>query len=110
LPAEPSALVLAYDLLQKRRCEVGPIARTCSEGHSQRAIAEIIGKEYPAFAGVTQPSIKAWLDKFTADAENLSPPDSRQHFDVWQFTTADQDAGIRSLSTTSRSAGLPSAY
>jgi hypothetical protein len=41
----------------------------------------------------------------SADAENRTPPDSRQHFDVWQFATADQDAGIRSLSTTSFSAG-----
>ncbi len=24
------------------------------------------------------------------------PPDSRQHFDVWSFTTADKDAGAQS--------------
>jgi len=37
---------------------------------------KIIGKEYPAFAGITQPGIKKWA----AAADLLSPPDSRQHF------------------------------
>jgi tryptophanyl-tRNA synthetase len=55
----------------------------------QRDIAEIVGKEYPAFAGMTQPGIKKWIDNSAAYAGNLSPPDSRQHFDIWQFQTAD---------------------
>jgi transposase len=33
---------------------------------SEREIADGIG--------VTQPTIKEWVDKFTADAANLSPP------------------------------------
>jgi hypothetical protein len=78
-----------------------------SEGHSQRAIAEIIGKEYPAFEGADHKTIAKWVGEFTAGAEN-SPPDSRQHSDLWQFATADQDAGIGSLSTTSCNFGLPS--
>jgi hypothetical protein len=48
---------------------------------------------------VTQPGVKKWLDNKTADAEKLSPPDSRQHFDVWAFATADKDAGQLQLPT-----------
>ena len=62
--------------------------------YSQRDIAEIIGKEYPAFDGTTQQTLSNWLNKFSADAENLSPPDSRQHFDIWQFATADRAAMV----------------
>ena len=50
--------------------------------YSQRDIAEIVGREYPAFAGITQPGIKKWVDNFSASADLLSPPDSRQHFDI----------------------------
>jgi hypothetical protein len=64
--------------------------------YSQREIAEIIGGEFPAFADVTQPAIKKWLDNFSANADLLSPPASRQHFDVWQFQTADKTAGSQS--------------
>ena len=62
--------------------------------YSQRDIAEIIGREYPAFDGTTQQTLSNWLNKFSADAENLSPPDSRQHFDIWQFATADRAAMV----------------
>jgi hypothetical protein len=62
----------------------------------QREIAEIIGKEFPAFSDVTQQTIGNWADKKAKDFENLSPPDSRQHFDVWSFATADKDAGQQS--------------
>jgi hypothetical protein len=54
----------------------------------QRDIAAAIGKEFPAFPDVTQPTIKSWVDKKTEILENLSPPDSCQHFDVWSFATA----------------------
>jgi hypothetical protein len=64
--------------------------------HSQRDIAEIIGKEYPAFKHVEQSTVKRWNDAFSADADFASPPPSRQHFDVWQFATADHDAGAQS--------------
>jgi hypothetical protein len=62
---------------------------------SQRDIAEIIGKEFPAFAGITHPTIIEWTGKKSAIAENL-PPASRQHFDIWQFQTAADDAGAQS--------------
>lgn len=45
--------------------------------------------------GVSHPTVADWGGKFAADAGNL-PPDSRQHFDVWSFTTADKDAGAQS--------------
>ena len=74
--------------------------------HSQRAIAEIIGKEFTSFADVTQPTIKSSLDKKSADTGNLSPPASRQHFDVWNFATADKTAGHNGLpSSTASSVG-----
>lgn len=57
---------------------------------SQREIVEIIGKEYPAFADTTQQTIDNWLNKKSKTFANLSPPDSRQHFDVWAFATADK--------------------
>src|SRR5208282_6575036 len=60
--------------------------------YSQREIAEIIGSEFPAFADTTQQSVSNWLDKKSAAAENLSPPDSRQHFDIWQFQKADGES------------------
>jgi len=65
--------------------------------HSQREIAEIIGREFPAFADAEHTTIGRWLGAKSADAENAPPPDSRQHFDVWQFHTADKDAGAPAL-------------
>jgi hypothetical protein len=41
--------------------------------HSQREIAEIVGREYPAFADTTQQTLSNWLNKFTKIFENLSP-------------------------------------
>jgi hypothetical protein len=43
--------------------------------------------------GVDQATVSRWLDAKSADAVNASAPDSRQHFDVWQFPTTDRDAG-----------------
>jgi hypothetical protein len=54
--------------------------------YSQRDIAEIIGREYPAFEGVTHPTIAEWTGKKSASAENL-PPGSRQHFVPLSRTT-----------------------
>jgi hypothetical protein len=48
--------------------------------YSQRDIAEIIGREYPAFEGTTQHAVHKWLETKTASADLVSPPDSRQHF------------------------------
>jgi hypothetical protein len=56
--------------------------------HSQRHIAEQMG--------VDQATIARWLDAFSASADFASPPGSRQHFDIWQFQNAGQDAGQQS--------------
>lgn len=55
---------------------------------SQREVADVLG--------VSQPTIADWIDKKSADAVFLSPPPSRQHFDIWQFQTADKDSGQQS--------------
>lgn len=55
---------------------------------SQTAIAEQLG--------VPQPTVSRWLSIREQSSEMNSPPDSRQHFDVWQFATADQDSGSQS--------------
>jgi hypothetical protein len=53
--------------------------------YSERDVAEVIG--------VTQPTINGWLDdKKSAHAENLSPPESRQHFTHWNFHMANGDS------------------
>jgi hypothetical protein len=56
--------------------------------HAQREIADAVG--------VDQATVSRWLDAYSANADFASPPESRQHFDVWQFQTADQDAGQQS--------------
>ena len=53
--------------------------------YSQSAIAGIIGEEYPAFEGTDQTTISEWLGKIRKSGNSLEPPDSRQHFDIWQF-------------------------
>jgi len=52
----------------------------------ERDIAEIIGKEYPAFEGTDHATVLRWIGGAkSADAEN-APPDSRQHFDIWAIS------------------------
>jgi hypothetical protein len=55
-----------------------------------------IGGEFPAFAEIGKSAINEWIVRFTADAGNRTPPDSQQHFDIWEFPKADQDAGAQS--------------
>lgn len=55
---------------------------------TQQAIAEEIG--------VPQNTISGWVSKKEQDSEFDRPPQSRQHFDVWSFATADDDAGTGS--------------
>lgn len=44
-----------------------------------------------------QKTINRWLSESKANVlENDSPPESRQHFDVWSFQNADDDAGTGS--------------
>jgi hypothetical protein len=63
---------------------------------SQREIAEIIGREFPAFADVEHTTIGRWFGAKANLFANAPPPESRQHFDIWQFQAADDDAGAQS--------------
>ena len=48
-----------------------------------------------AALGVSQADVSRSIqERKTADLNN--PPESRQHFDVWQFATADKDSGSQS--------------
>jgi transposase len=44
---------------------------------SQREIAEIVGHEFTSFADVTQQTISNWVNKFSANADFLSPPGAK---------------------------------
>lgn len=44
---------------------------------------------------VDDKSVAAWAAKYCQVWQN-SAPDSRQHFDIWQFATADKDSGSQS--------------
>lgn len=46
--------------------------------------------------GVTQQAVSGWLQDSANLREFVEPPGSRQHFDVWSFTTADKGAGSQS--------------
>lgn len=41
---------------------------------------------------IPQRTISNWISKFTMDSKFTNPPDSRQHFDIWQFSKADGDS------------------
>lgn len=56
--------------------------------YSEREIAESIG--------VKQQTVSDWITEKRKDSEIGNPPDSRQHFDIWQFQTSDKDAGAQS--------------
>ncbi len=43
--------------------------------------------------GTSQQNISNWIQNRERSSEICSPPDSRQHFDIWQFQTADDDSG-----------------
>lgn len=51
---------------------------------SEQAIAEAVG--------VSQKTISNWISNSRNLPEFTKPPESRQHFDVWQFPTADGDS------------------
>ena len=55
----------------------------CNE---QKAIAKDIS--------VDEATISRWLQE--RKSAEMQPPESRQHFDVWQFATADKDDGQQS--------------
>lgn len=54
----------------------------------QTAIAEQLG--------VSQQNVSNWVQNREQSSEICSPPESRQHFDIWQFATADKDSGSQS--------------
>jgi len=56
--------------------------------HTQEQIAEA--------AGVTQQTISNWIQESADQRKFVEPPESRQHFDVWSFQSADKDAGQQS--------------
>ena len=58
------------------------------DGASEQQIADAIQ--------VHQTTIGEWVKEKRQQSEFLNPPESRQHFDVWQFATADDDAGTPS--------------
>lgn len=45
--------------------------------------------------GVDHKTVGTWAGEYCQVWQN-SPPESRQHFDVWQFATADKDSGQQS--------------
>ena len=53
--------------------------------HEQQEIADVIG--------VHQTTVGDWLKDFRNSADFLKAPESRQHFDVWQFPTTDRESG-----------------
>lgn len=54
---------------------------------SEREIAKVLEVDHK--------TVGAWVGESAQTCGN-SPPESRQHFDVWQFGTADKDAGAQS--------------
>jgi hypothetical protein len=54
---------------------------------SEREIAKLLDRDHT--------TIGDWVGDFRRTAEFHQPPESRQHFDVWQFHKAD-DAGAQS--------------
>jgi hypothetical protein len=84
-------------------------SQACTHGRGKGANApspKNIGREFPAFAGITQPGIKKWLDNKWNEFQKLSPPDSRQHFDQTAAGTACQlrRAATRALAVAAGSA------
>jgi DNA-binding transcriptional regulator YdaS (Cro superfamily) len=43
--------------------------------------------------GVSQQTVSDWLTEKRKSADSGTPPESRQHFDVWQFATTDRESG-----------------
>lgn len=52
-------------------------------------------RELGELFGIDHKTARAWVGEISNALEN-SPPASRQHFDVWQFTTADKGDGQQS--------------
>jgi hypothetical protein len=46
--------------------------------------------------GIEHQTVPNWLQKILKLEKFAEPPDSRQHFDIWEFAKADKDAGQQS--------------
>jgi DNA methylase len=49
-------------------------------------------REIEQIAGIDHVTASRWIVSKSADAENETPPPSRQHFDLWQFQKADGES------------------
>lgn len=49
-------------------------------------------QEIAATVGVDQKTVSNWLGENAKSRDFLEPPESRQHFDVWSFQTADSES------------------
>lgn len=58
------------------------------ECHSDRDISKMMS--------IADRTISEWLREKRNSADFAQPPDSREHFDVWQFASAEKDAGQQS--------------
>lgn len=63
---------------------------------SEREIAAALGMGSDEDGEGGRKTVNRWLGQMRSSAEMTQPPESRQHFDVWQFATADKDAGQQS--------------
>jgi hypothetical protein len=52
--------------------------------HTQQEIANEIG--------VGRDTINKWVSDFRTNSEFLQSPESRQHFDIWNFSKSDSDS------------------
>lgn len=43
--------------------------------------------------GSPRTTVQSWLDEKRSSADFVNAPESRQHFDVWQFPTTDRESG-----------------
>ena len=53
-------------------------------------------EQISAQVGADQATVSRWMQERSSAEMHDEPPESRQHFDVWNFTTADKDAGAQS--------------
>jgi hypothetical protein len=53
-------------------------------------------REIEEQSGVPYKTAQGWLGEKVKSGEFAQPPTSRQHFDIWQFASADKDVGSQS--------------
>ena len=55
--------------------------------YSEQAIADELGGD------VDRRTVNNWVGNYRKDAQFSEPPESRQHFDIWQFQATDKEGG-----------------